>query len=210
MLCIRKNKKKIMRRILIVILVLLIIVAAFIRWLNKKLDVIVSDIVEEGLKNTITKIINESIYESMAEFSGDSAIIVSYGADGKVLSLTVDSVKVNFLRADVSRRVSEKLDALEKYYVDVDISNALDDVIIFGKSDYCFTADVVPIGGIETDVKSEFVSAGINQTNYRMNMTVDVGITAVMLISTVTVDVSTSVSMAEILIVGEVPGVYWN
>ena len=61
---------------------------------------------------------------------------------------------------------------------------------------------------IETDIESEFISAGINQTNYRLSLCATVGVTAVMLISTATVDVCTSVSIAEMLIVGEVPTVY--
>ena len=41
-------------------------------------------------------------------------------------------------------------------------------------------------------------------------MEVTVGITAVMLISTVTIDVDTNVSIAEMLIVGDVPTLYWQ
>ena len=209
-MCVKNGKKRIFRRIAAVFLLLLLISAMFIRWLNKKLDVIVSDIVEEELKNRITKIINESIYESMSLGDYKNIMTLSESGEGKVRSLLIDSVKVNMLRADVSRRISEKLDKLSKYDVYVDISNVFDDVIIFGKSQYYFTADVVPVGGIETAVKSDFCSAGINQTNYKMNMEVTVGITAVMLISTVTIDVDTNVSIAEMLIVGDVPTLYWQ
>ena len=209
-MCFKNGKKRIFRRIVAVFLLLLLISAMFIRWLNKKLDVIVSDIVEEELKNRITKIINESIYESMSLGDYKNIMTLSESGEGKVRSLLIDSVKVNMLRADVSRRISEKLDELSKYDVYVDISNVFDDVIIFGKSQYYFTADVVPVGGIETSVKSDFCSAGINQTNYKMNMEVTVGITAVMLISTVTIDVDTNVSIAEMLIVGDVPTLYWQ
>lgn len=209
-MCVKNGKKRIFRRIAAVFLLLLLISAMFIRWLNKKLDVIVSDIVEEELKNRITKIINESIYESMSLGDYKNIMTLYESGEGKVRSLLIDSVKVNMLRADVSRRISEKLDELSKYDVYVDISNVFDDVIIFGKSQYYFTADVVPVGGIETAVKSDFCSAGINQTNYKMNMEVTVGITAVMLISTVTIDVDTNVSIAEMLIVGDVPTLYWQ
>ena len=132
-MCFKNGKKRIFRRIVAVFLLLLLISAMFIRWLNKKLDVIVSDIVEEELKNRITKIINESIYESMSLGDYKNIMTLSESGEGKVRSLLIDSVKVNMLRADVSRRISEKLDALSKYDVYVDISNVFDDVIIFGK-----------------------------------------------------------------------------
>lgn len=210
MVYIRKKKKNIFRRVLICLLAFLVFVFMFIKNINKKLDEIVTDMVEEGLKNTITKMINEAVSESMREGNYTDILKVSYSSEGKVQSMVADSVKINLLCSNVGSRISEKLDALEKFYVDVDISNVFDDVIILGKSTYVFIADVVPVGGIETDIESEFVSAGINQTNYRINMNVDVGITAVMLISTSTIDISTSVNIAEMLIVGDVPTVYWG
>lgn len=210
MVYIRKKKKNIFRRVLICLLAFLVFVFMFIKNINKKLDEIVTDMVEEGLKNTITKMINEAVSESMREGNYTDILKVSYSSEGKVQSMVADSVKINLLCADVGLRISEKLNTLEKFYVDVDISNVFDDVIVLGKSTYVFIADVVPVGGIETDVESEFVSAGINQTNYRINMNVDVGITAVMLISTSTIDISTSVNIAEMLIVGDVPTVYWG
>lgn len=210
MVYIRKKKKNIFCRIAAVIIALLLTVIFVLRFLNQKLDVIVADMVEEGLKNTITKIINESVAQGMREGDYRDILSVSYSSDGKVRSMVADSVKINLLCADVGARISEKLDELTRFYVEVDVADVLDDVIVLGKFPHTFCADVVPVGGIETDIESEFLSAGINQTNYRLNLKVDVGITAVMLISTATIDVSTSVSIAEMLIVGDVPTVYWG
>ena len=210
MVYIRKKKKNIFYRIAAVIIALLLTVIFVLRFLNQKLDVIVADMVEEGLKNTITKIINESVAQGMREGDYRDILSVSYSSDGKVRSMVADSVKINLLCADVGARISEKLDELTRFYVEVDVADVLDDVIVLGKFPHTFCADVVPVGGIETDIESEFLSAGINQTNYRLNLKVDVGITAVMLISTATIDVSTSVSIAEMLIVGDVPTVYWG
>ena len=210
MVYIRKKKKNIFYRIAAVILAVLMLAVLILRFLNSKLDVIVADMVEEGLKNTITKIINESVAQGMRERDYRDILSVSYSSDGKVRSMVADSVKINLLCADVGARISEKLDELTRFYVEVDVADVLDDVIVLGKFPHTFCADVVPVGGIETDIESEFLSAGINQTNYRLNLKVDVGITAVMLISTATIDVSTSVSIAEMLIVGDVPTVYWG
>jgi len=210
MVYIRKKKKNIFYRIAAVILAVLMLAVLILRFLNSKLDVIVADMVEEGLKNTITKIINESVAQGMREGDYRDILSVSYSSDGKVRSMVADSVKINLLCADVGARISEKLDELTRFYVEVDVADVLDDVIVLGKYPHTFCADVVPVGGIETDIESEFLSAGINQTNYRLNLKVDVGITAVMLISTATIDVSTSVSIAEMLIVGDVPTVYWG
>lgn len=210
MVYVRKKKKNIFYRVAIILLALLLMVVFILRFLNSKLDVIVADMVEEGVKNTITKMINEAVTQSMREGDYKDILSITYTSDGKVQGMVADSIKINLLCADVGARISEKLDALDRFYVEVDVGDVLDDIIIFGGFPYSFSADVVPVGGIETGIESEFLSAGINQTNYRLKMRVKVGVTAIMLITTSTIDISTTVSIAEMLIVGDVPTVYWG
>ena len=210
MVYVRKKKKNIFYRVAIILLAILLMVVFVLRFLNSKLDVIVADMVEEGVKNTITKMINEAVTQSMREGDYKDILSITYTSDGKVQGLVADSIKINLLCADVGARISEKLDALDRFYVEVDVGDVLDDIIIFGGFPYSFSADVVPVGGIETGIESEFLSAGINQTNYRLKMRVKVGVTAIMLITTSTIDISTTVSIAEMLIVGDVPTVYWG
>jgi sporulation protein YunB len=210
MVYVRKKKKNIFYRVAIILLALLLMVVFILRFLNSKLDVIVADMVEEGVKNTITKMINEAVTQSMREGDYKDILSITYTSDGKVQGMVADSIKINLLCADVGMLISEKLDAMERFYVEVDVGDVLDDIIIFGGFPYSFSADVVPVGGIETGIESEFLSAGINQTNYRLKMRVKVGVTAIMLITTSTIDISTTVSIAEMLIVGDVPTVYWG
>lgn len=210
MVYVRKKKKNVFYRVAIILLAVLLVTVFILRFLNQKLDVIVADMVEEGVKNTITKMINEAVTQCMREGDYKDILSITYSSDGKVKGMVADSIKINLLCADVGMLISEKLDAMERFYVEVDVGDVLDDVIIFGGFPYRFSADVVPIGGIETDIESEFLSAGINQTNYRLKMRVNVGVTAIMLITTSTIDISTSVSIAEMLIVGDVPTVYWG
>ena len=209
MVYVRKKKKNIFYRVAIILLAILLMVVFVLRFLNSKLDVIVADMVEEGVKNTITKMINEAVTQSMREGDYKDILSITYTSDGKVQGMVADSIKINLLCADVGARISEKLDALDRFYVEVDVGDVLD-LIIFGGFPYSFSADVVPVGGIETGIESEFLSAGINQTNYRLKMRVKVGVTAIMLITTSTIDISTTVSIAEMLIVGDVPTVYWG
>ena len=67
MVYVRKKKKNIFYRVAIILLALLLMVVFILRFLNSKLDVIVADMVEEGVKNTITKMINEAVTQSMRE-----------------------------------------------------------------------------------------------------------------------------------------------
>jgi sporulation protein YunB len=209
MVYIKKNKKKRLFKTAVFVLVLVFAFAAALRAVNEKADGYITELARTGLKRAITEIVNDAVLESMAEGAYGELAKTTYDAGGRVRSITVDSTAVNIMRADVSRRLCEKLGELEKFYVDVDLSNIFEDEVIFGGSHISVTVDIVPTGGVETDVKSEFVSAGINQTNYRLSLLVSASVTADV-ISSFTVDTYTSVNIVDMLIVGDVPTVMWN
>ncbi len=209
MVYLKQRKKSILFRVAVWIVIIMLLLVFCVSAINKRLDGIIIELARTGLKNTITKMINEAVYGSMTEGGYKDIVDIAYDSGGRVRSMTVDSMTVNLLRADVSERVSRALDGLEKFDVEVELSNVFDDEILLGDIPFNFTVDIIPVGGIETDVKSEFVSAGINQTSYRMALTVKTSITADV-ISAFTVDVSTSVNIVDMLIVGDVPTVCWQ
>ena len=196
-------------RILAIALAIFFALSCIISGINAKFDEIIIELARTGIVNAITVMINESIFESMNESGYGDIVSVMYDNEGRVRSMGVDSVKVNLLRADVSCRMAEKLSALKKFYVDVEISNVFDDALILNSCPLTFAVDVIPVGGVDTDVESELVSAGINQTNYRIKLSVYATITADV-ISAFTVDVSTSVNIVDMLIVGDVPNIMWG
>ena len=177
--------------------------------INAKIDEIVAELAKTGVRTSITQMINDSVAESMSEGSYSGLVDIVSDNGGKVRSISVDSMKVNLFRADVSRRVSEKLESLEKFYVDIELGNVLDDAFFWNWSSCSFAVDILPTGGVETDVESEFISAGINQTNYRMNLKVNASVT-MDVVSAFTVDVSTGVNIVDVVIVGDVPTVCWS
>ena len=205
MVYVRKKKKRLALRAVIIFLALSFLFLSALRSLNARLDGFVITLARTGLTGEITRLINESVAEALAESGAELAEAV-YDTGGRIRSVRVDSFALSLLRADISVRAAGKLAALEKFYVTTDISNIIDDEIFFCRMPVTFTVDVIPVGGVETDVKSEFVSAGINQTNYRLSLTVSASVTADV-VSAFTVDVATSVNLFDMLIVGDVPTV---
>ena len=67
-----------------------------------------------------------------------------------------------------------------------------------------------PAGSVESEFRSEFVSSGINQTLYRVNLELTASVRLVMPGVSETVSVRAEAAIAESIIVGEVPGVYTN
>ena len=209
MVYVRKKRKKLVFRAFIIIFVVLCLFLSLVRSLNTRLDGFVIDLARTGLTGEITKLINEAVAESLSGGGYGELASAVYDGNGRMRSVSVDSAALSFLRADISVRTAEKLASLEKFYVTTDISNIIDDEIVFCHLPVTFTVDVLRAGGVETDVKSEFVSAGINQTNYRLALKISASITADV-VSAFTVEVDTSVNLVDMLIIGDVPTVVWG
>ena len=69
---------------------------------------------------------------------------------------------------------------------------------------------ILPQGSVTTDFKSEFESAGINQTIHRIYLDVACKVTIVTTYDSIEADIVNQVLMTESVIVGEIPEAYYN
>ena len=67
---------------------------------------------------------------------------------------------------------------------------------------------MMPIGSISSSYKSEFTTAGINQTNHKIYVTISSKINVVLPTANQTVETSTQVLICENIIVGKIPETY--
>ena len=65
-------------------------------------------------------------------------------------------------------------------------------------------------GKVNTDVRSEFVSQGINQTIHRVYLQIDCKVSILTPYESIDTDVSSQVLLVENVIIGEIPENYFN
>ena len=66
------------------------------------------------------------------------------------------------------------------------------------------------VGKVNTDVRSEFVSQGINQTIHRVYLQIDCKVSILTPYESIDTDVSNQVLLVENVIIGEIPENYFN
>lgn len=69
---------------------------------------------------------------------------------------------------------------------------------------------VIPAGTVNTEFKTEFISAGINQTRHRVYLGVECNMRVIAPFATEDIIVENSVTVAETVLIGEVPEFYTN
>lgn len=202
------RKKSRRKRAFLFLAAILLFVFSGIIYTNKKLDALVCDAAIPQLQNSLTVMINEAVEAVISSYDAEF-ISVRTGSDGKILSVTANTGEINLLAAKVSAEIAERISAIEEYYVHISLSNIYDDEIIFGRfPNLSIPANITPNGSVERKITSTIESAGINQSLYKIELSLSLKVRAMMLISTVDVETYTNVCIAQALIVGDVPSVY--
>ena len=68
----------------------------------------------------------------------------------------------------------------------------------------------MPVGTVNTEYKTEFISTGINQTRHRVFLEIKSKMTIVAPFTNKTVEVVNNVDVAETVLIGAVPDTFYN
>ena len=72
------------------------------------------------------------------------------------------------------------------------------------------TVKIIPVGTVNTDYKTEFLSSGINQTRHRIYIEIKSEMSVVAPFTNEKVEVLTNVNVAETVLIGNVPSTFYN
>lgn len=211
MVYVRKRKKRKGMRAAVITVAVLVLLCFILTGINDRLDPLVCDIAGPQITGYITEIVNSTVRETLSrpEYTDAEFVSISKGADGKILSISLNTITLNMIKAEISETVNNRLEELTEYYVYISLANLFDDEIVFGMlPELEMRAGILPVGGVESDYTSEFSSAGINQTRLSVSVVISVKVNAQTLITTIPVESSTTVCISDTVIVGDVPQVY--
>lgn len=156
-----------------------------------------------------TRIINDSVYSELAkeDFSYNELVSLSYDDSGAITSIESNMLKINLLKAKITKSINEQLEHLD----DQDLSISLG--TLSGFSSFYNQGLLIPVtvrseGYVEASLISAFENAGINQTLHRILLEISVDISAVIPGYTASATVKTEFVVAETVIVGVVPDGY--
>ena len=70
--------------------------------------------------------------------------------------------------------------------------------------------ELYQVGSVDTEFKSEFISAGINQTKYKVYLTVKLEVSAILPASSTDIMIDEDYLISETIIVGDMPDIYFG
>ena len=144
--------------------------------------------------------------EAIAEHGEELSVIAAL-SDGSAAALTTDSAAAERVRASAVRNTYERLNELEQEEMSVPIGTLIDPQYLAGVGP-SLPFGVVGLGMASGSMQSEFTDSGVNQTKYRMVLTVRAEVNLHALWCSRTIVMENSYPLAETVLVGDVPAVY--
>lgn len=204
----RKYKqKKLSIKIKILIIVAFVSIIAVL--LDRQMRPLIKSVVFSQAQTVSTNVINQVVADELSRLDIDYSDIIDIqkDADGKILAVSTDMKKVNSLKSLMTLSIQDKISAMEVQKTKIPLGTFTGTEILNGRGPK-IPIDVSMSGSLIMDFKSEFVSAGINQTKHKLYLEVNSEVLAFIPGYPVNTVVKTSILIAETIIVGEVPAVF--
>ncbi|KAF5034077.1 Sporulation protein YunB [anaerobic digester metagenome] len=153
-----------------------------------------------------TRVINEAISTQLTinAVSYDSLVKVTTDYNGRVTSVQTDMVRLNLLKATMTNAASQQLALLQSQTIRIPLGTLLGWQVLSGRGPK-IEFKIVPAGFVQSQLNHRFDSAGINQTRHQIIMQLDANIVAILPGYTAASEISSSLILAETVIVGVSP-----
>lgn len=177
----------------------------FVTILELRLRPVVEHLVVHQVNNLVTAQVNRSLmsmeedYENLVDIQRDEA--------GKIIAVASNMAQVNYLRNHVASQVLDTVSKLDVHELGVPLGSLFDIDLLWAKGPKIQVHSLV-VGLVNTQVNSEFYAAGINQTIHRVSLDVEIPLTVLLPGIVLETKVSTTVCVAETVIIGTVPSTY--
>lgn len=200
-------RRKTLRQVLL--LSTLSVVVCFILFLKLRLSPLVKELALARVENKASNIINDAIEEQLKEndINYDSMVAIEKTVYGEVSALRTNMAEINRLKTEV-------LSTVDLLLLDLDVEEVglpLGSLILpelFSGSGPKLPVKVLSVSNSDAEFRNAFSEAGINQTTHRIMMDVKVYMTILTPAGTENVEATSSVVVAETVIVGNVPQTY--
>jgi len=170
---------------------------------------ILGGLAETTVSNMVGRVVTEAVRDTIA--SGDIQYdrLISFEKDneGGITALHSDMAEFNRLQASITEEILTRLGEVADSDLAIPLGTLTGSAFLAGRGP-CFTVRMQSVGSCSAHFENQFSQAGINQTTHRILLCVEVYMSILLPGFQTGTQVNSSFSVAETVIVGDVPGTY--
>ena len=202
----QRNKKK---NKIVTIFIVFIIAIATAKLLLDAIMPIFNSLCENKAKYISTIVCNNKATEVMREHSYDEFFTIEKDNNGNIIMIKSNVGPINEIISDVAVRIQEGICEYGNEDIYISLGSFTGLKILSGNGPK-IKIKIVSEGNVKTDLRSEFIAQGINQTLHRVYLQVDCEVSILTVFENITTEISNQVLIAENIIVGNIPSTFYN
>ena len=173
------------------------------------LKAILGDMAVTRVSNSVNRLVNEAVYDAIdsGDIQYDELITLQKDASGNIAALQSNMAAFNRLQADISGDVLDRLGQVSDTELAIPLGTLTGSALLAGRGPK-FRVRMQSIGSCTAHFENAFDHAGINQTTHSILLYVDVSVSILLPGFNTSAKVSNAFSVAETVIVGDVPDTY--
>ena len=191
----------------IALVVFIAILTCFSVW--NFINPIFESLCEDKAKSVATIITNEETTNIMKKYNYDTFFTIEKDDNGNVQMINANVLKINEVTSDIAVNIQNRLDEKQKNSVYLAIG-AITGISYLSGSGPRIRLNICSSGSVDTDLKSEFISQGVNQTMHRVYLDIKTNVIILTSFKTIQKTIENQVLIAENVIVGNIPSTYYN
>ena len=199
-----RPRKKILK-VLIVVLIAIVIYELIISYIEPVFETLC----EDKVKSIATIISNQESTIAMNKYQYEELYTIEKDGAGNVVIIKSNVVPINNMISDLTEAIQNRFNEMENTQIDIPVGN------LFGTYYFSGVGPSIPAkvrlsGSVDTEIKSEFLAKGINQTLHRIYVNFECYVKIVTPIKNFQKKITNQVIIAEHVIVGNIPDSYYN
>lgn len=160
-------------------------------------------------KAIATKISNEQATIVMSKYQYEDLCTITKDSNGNITMISANIIPINEIISDIAVKIQEELNKTENSKFCIKMGSFMGSRIFSGRGPE-IEMTMSTIGNLDTDLRSEFFSAGINQTLHKMYLQVECEVSVLTPFHTIEEKIKNQVLLEEVVIVGTTPNTYYN
>ena len=186
------------------ILLVLLLTAAVIA-MEQNLSQTMLDMAFARAYSMAVETINRAVKQVMEQgVTYEELIDAQMDAEGRVSMLRANTMRMNELASQTALLAERELGSAENQFVEIPLGAALGVSFLSGFGPR-LEVRILPVGAVHTSFDTEFETAGINQTRHKIFLNLRATVSLIVPTGSQLVEVTSTVPIAESIIVGEVP-----
>ena len=204
-------RRYIPRRTLIKLLLVAILIGIIVLLIvgTGQMRTILTRLATTRVNSTVNRIVSETINSAVEKGTFQYDRMISFEKDntGAITAVKSNMTEFNRLQAEILKDILGKVSEVSTKELSIPIGTLSGSSLLAGRGP-SISVRMQSVGSSTAVLENEFTSAGINQTKHRILLKVDVSVSILLPGFATAAKVSNVVTVAETIIVGDVPDSY--